>query len=74
MTKMTPYVLGELMLAVHDKSSGKRKQKVHFEYGLVGFIPVDADKSRTGMTEIMPVPEKRILLSYDAPHLRGHHF
>jgi site-specific DNA recombinase len=25
----------------HDKSSGKRKQKVHIEYDLVGFIPVD---------------------------------
>lgn len=24
-----------------DKSSGKRKQKVHIEYDLVGFIPVD---------------------------------
>ncbi len=24
-----------------DKSSGKRKQKVHIEYDLVGYIPVD---------------------------------
>lgn len=24
-----------------DKSSGKRKQRVHIEYDLVGYIPVD---------------------------------
>jgi len=24
-----------------DKSSGKRRQKVHIEYDLVGYIPVD---------------------------------
>ena len=24
-----------------DKSSGKRKQNVHIEYDLVGYIPVD---------------------------------
>lgn len=24
-----------------DKSNGKRKQKVHIEYDLVGYIPVD---------------------------------
>ena len=35
----------ELVKAVYveapDKSSGKRKQKVHIEYDLVGYIPVD---------------------------------
>ncbi len=24
-----------------DKSSGKRKQKIHISYDLIGFIPVD---------------------------------
>ncbi len=41
----------------HDKSGGKRKQKVHIEYDLVGYIPVDElIKSRTGMISVMPVP------------------
>ena len=35
----------ELVKAVYvdapDKSSGKRRQKVHIEYDLVGYIPVD---------------------------------
>lgn len=39
------YALRELVKAVYveapDKSSGKRKQKVHIEYDLVGYIPVD---------------------------------
>ncbi len=42
---LTPYALRELVKAVYveapDKSSGKRKQKVHIEYDLVGYIPVD---------------------------------
>ncbi len=43
--ELTPYALRELVRAVYveapDKSSGKRKQKVHIEYDLVGYIPVD---------------------------------
>ena len=38
-----PYALRELVKAVYvdapDKSSGKRRQKVHIEYDLVGYIP-----------------------------------
>lgn len=45
LTELTPYALRELVRAVYveapDKSSGKRRQKVHIEYDLVGFIPVD---------------------------------
>ncbi len=45
LTELTPYALRELVKAVYveapDKSSGKRRQKVHIEYDLVGFIPVD---------------------------------
>ena len=37
--------LRELVKAVYveapDKSSGKRRKKVHIEYDLVGYIPVD---------------------------------
>ena len=63
LTELTPYALRELVKAVYveapDKSSGKRKQKIHISYDLIGFIPVDVlTKSRTGMTEIMPVPRK----------------
>ena len=43
-TELTPYALRELVKAVYveapDKSSGKRKQRVHIEYDLVGYIPV----------------------------------
>ena len=45
LTELTPYALRELVKAVYveapDKSSGKRKQKVHIEYDIVGYIPVD---------------------------------
>ena len=45
LTELTPYALRELGKAVYveapDKSSGKRKQRVHIEYDLVGYIPVD---------------------------------
>ena len=45
LTDLTPYALRELVKAVYveapDKSSGKRKQRVHIEYDLVGYIPVD---------------------------------
>ena len=45
LTELTPYALRELIKAVYvdapDKSSGKRRQKVHIEYDLVGYIPVD---------------------------------
>lgn len=44
LTELTPYALRELVKAVYveapDKSSGKRKQRVHIEYDLVGYIPV----------------------------------
>ena len=44
LTELTPYALRELVKAVYvdapDKSSGKRRQKVHIEYDLVGYIPV----------------------------------
>ena len=45
LTELTPYALRELVKAVYvdapDKSSGKRRQKVHIEYDIVGYIPVD---------------------------------
>ena len=45
LTEPTPYALRELVMAVYvdapGKSSGKRRQKVHIEYDLVGYIPVD---------------------------------
>ena len=45
LTELTSYALKELVNAVYveapDKSSGKCKQKVHIEYDLVGYIPVD---------------------------------
>jgi len=45
LTELTPYALHELVKAVYveapDKSSGKRKQKIHICYDLVGVIPVD---------------------------------
>ena len=45
LTELTPYALRELVKAIYveapDKSSGKRKQRVHIEYDLVGYIPVD---------------------------------
>lgn len=45
LTELTPYALRELVKAVYveapDKSSGKRTQRVHIEYDLVGYIPVD---------------------------------
>ena len=43
--ELAPYALRELVKGIYveapDKSSGKRKQKAHIEYDLVGFIPVD---------------------------------
>ena len=45
LTELTYYALRELVKAVYvdapDKSSGKRRQKVHIEYDPVGYIPVD---------------------------------
>ena len=45
LTELTLYALRELIKAVYvdapDKSSGKRRQKVHIEYDLVGYISVD---------------------------------
>lgn len=44
LTELTPYALRELVKAVYvevsDKSSVKRKQKIHISYYLIGFIPV----------------------------------
>ena len=31
----------KIVVYAPDKSSGKRRQKVHIEYDLVGYIPVD---------------------------------
>ena len=46
LTELAPYAIRELVKAVYvevpDKSSGKRKQKIHISYDLIGFIPVDA--------------------------------
>ena len=43
LTELTPYALRELVKAVYveapDKSSGKRKQKIHISYDHIGFIP-----------------------------------
>ena len=43
--ELTPYAPRELVKGIYveapDKSSGKRKQKAHIEYDLVGYIPVD---------------------------------
>lgn len=45
LTELAPYALRELVKAIYveapDKSSGKRKQKIHISYDLIGFIPVD---------------------------------
>ena len=45
LTELTPYALRELVKAVYveapDKSSGKRRQKIHIEYDGIGFIPLD---------------------------------
>mgnify|MGYP000330978660 CR=1 FL=1 len=43
--EIDPCMLRELIKAIYveapDKSSGKRKQKIHISYDLIGFIPVD---------------------------------
>ena len=45
LTELTPYAIRELVKAVYaeapDKSSGKRKQKIHICFDLSGFILVD---------------------------------
>ncbi|WP_343256317.1 recombinase family protein [Ligaoa zhengdingensis] len=45
LNELTPYALRELVKGIYveapDKSSGKRKQKAHIEYDLVGYIPVN---------------------------------
>ncbi len=45
LTELTPYALRGLVKAVYveapDKSSGKRKQKIHICYDLIGYISVD---------------------------------
>ena len=35
------YIVKAVYVEAPDKSSGKRKQKIHICYDLVGFIPVD---------------------------------
>ena len=43
--ELTPYAAHELIKAIYvgapDKSSGKRRQSIHIEYDLIGFIPLD---------------------------------
>ena len=43
--ELTPYAAHELIKAIYvgapDKSSGKRRQSVHIEYDLIGFIPLN---------------------------------
>ncbi|MBQ9690593.1 MAG: DUF4368 domain-containing protein [Eggerthellaceae bacterium] len=43
--EINSYVVHELIKAIHveapDKSSGHRIQKIHIEYDLVGYIPLD---------------------------------
>ena len=43
--ELTPYALRDIIKAIYveapDKSSGKRRQKIHICYDLVGFIPLD---------------------------------
>lgn len=45
MEELTPYVAHELIKAIYvgapDKSSGKRRQSIHIEYDLIGFIPLN---------------------------------
>ena len=45
LTELTPYALRDIIKTLYveapDKSGGKRRQKVHIEYDLVGYIPVD---------------------------------
>lgn len=42
---LTPYAVHDLIKAIYigapDKSSGKRRQSIHIQYDLVGFIPLD---------------------------------
>ena len=39
--KSLSYIPVTIIVDAPDKSSGKRRQKVHIEYDLVGYIPVD---------------------------------
>jgi len=39
-----PTSLKSLVRAIPDKSSKKRKQKIHVAYNLIGFIPADVQK------------------------------
>ena len=43
--ELTPYAVHDLIKAIYigapDKSSGKRRQSIHIQYDLVGFIPLD---------------------------------
>ena len=43
--ELTPYAAHELIKAIYvgapDKSSGKRRQSIHIEYDLTGFIPLN---------------------------------
>lgn len=70
LTELTPYALRELVKAVYveapDKSSGKRKQRVHIEYDLVGYIPVDElIKAEQAWPKSCLFQEIHILLFYD---------
>lgn len=37
--KFAPYALRELVQAIDDKSSGKRRQHIRLKYDGIGFIP-----------------------------------
>ena len=43
--ELTPYAVHDLIKAIYigapDKSSGKRRQSIHIQYDLVGFIPLE---------------------------------
>ncbi len=43
--EINAYILRELISAIYvdapDKSNGKRVQKIHIKYDLIGYIPVD---------------------------------
>ncbi len=43
--ELTPYNVREMIKAIYigkpDKSTGKRRQEIHIEYDLVGYIPLD---------------------------------
>ena len=70
LTELTPYALRELVKGIYveapDTSSGKRKQKIHISYDLIGFIPVDVLlKAEQVWPKSYLLQEIHILLFYD---------